>query len=545
MDFLHMQQEANTYNDSYATPLEQGRLGTIINVGTSSLIVAVNSDQIDSRQLAKSCRIGSVIKVPVEECHIYGTVQTVQTSMDADDTILLTVDLLGELSGSGFSRGVRHFPMPGSEVYAANDADLDASFAPKHEGTIKMGTVFPSENTPGGLNAETLLSRHFAVLGSTGTGKSSTVALLMHRLTDISPAAHIIILDPHNEYERAFLDNGVHLSTENFSLPYWLMNFEEHVELLIGGNTEGRESDIDILKRCLFGARKRSAPSLSLSRFTVDTPIPYKLTELVQIIDDEMGKLDKAEDLSPFFRLRNKIEELRSDQRFAFMFSGLLVQDTLSATVSKLMRFPTNGRPVTTLDLSGVPSEIVDVVVSLLSRLIFDFSMWSQKHSSTNPILLVCEEAHRYVPNARLDGNGRIQAARKSLERIAKEGRKYGVSLGLVSQRPSDLSEAVLSQCGTILSMRMNNEQDRAFVENAMPEGTSSLLSALPTLQNRECIVAGEGVGCPLRLQLDFLEEHLRPASNDPSFLNSWRSDIDGPDEFVNDTILRWRKGVR
>jgi DNA helicase HerA-like ATPase len=545
MSSLHSQNGVNQTATAVPAGSLHGYLGTIINVGTSSLIVAVNSDQIEASHLAKSCRIGSVIKVPVEECHIYGTVQTVEMNTEAGGQILLTVDLLGELSGQGFSRGVRHFPMPGSQVYAANDADLDASFAPKHEGTIKMGTVFPSENTPGGLNAETLLSRHFAVLGSTGTGKSSTVALLMHRLTDISPAAHVIILDPHNEYERAFLDNGVHLSTENFSLPYWLMNFEEHVELLVGSNTEGRESDIDILKRCLFGARKRSAPSLSLSRFTVDTPIPYKLTELVQIIDDEMGKLDKAEDLSPFFRLKNKIEELRSDQRFAFMFSGLLVQDNLSETVAKLMRFPTNGRPVTTLDLSGVPNEIVDVVVSLLSRVIFDFAMWSQKHSSANPILLVCEEAHRYVPHTRLDGNNRVQAARKSLERIAKEGRKYGVSLGLVSQRPSDLSEAVLSQCGTILSMRMNNEQDRAFVENAMPEGTSSLLSALPTLQNRECIVAGEGVACPVRLQLDYLEEHLRPASNDPSFLNSWRQDVDCPEELVNDTILRWRKGVR
>jgi DNA helicase HerA-like ATPase len=520
-------------------------LGEIITIGTSSLTISVREAQMRDPRLVRACRIGSVIKVPVEDCYIFGTIQNVVADQEHANQIILTADMLGELAFDSFSRGVQHFPMPGSEAYAASENDLFAAYSPKDEGTIKLGTVFPSENTPGGLIAESFLSRHFAVLGSTGTGKSSTVALLMHRLVDISPAAHIIILDPHNEYAQAFSENGIHLSTENFSLPYWMMNLEEHIEILIGSSTEGRESDVDILKRCLFAARKRSASSLSLSRFTVDTPIPYKLTDLMNLLDDDMGRLDKAEDISPFLRLKKKIEELRSDQRFAFMFSGLLVQDTLADVIAKLMRFPTEGRPITTLDLSGVPNEIVDVAVSLMSRIIFDFAMWSQKFSSANPVLLVCEEAHRYVPHTKFDDESRIQAARKSLERIAKEGRKYGVALGLVSQRPSDLSESVLSQCGTILSMRMNNEQDRTFVENAMPEGTSSLLSALPTLQNRECIVAGEGVACPIRIKLDYLAEEYRPASNDPSFLDAWSSDVENPTLMVKDTIFKWRKGVR
>ena len=255
----------------------------------------------------------------------------------------------------------------------------------------------------------------------------------------------------------------------------------------------------------------------------------------------QAGKLEKPEMLLPFLRLKNKIEELKHDDRYSFMFSGLLISDSLHEIVSRLFRFPAQGRPVSTLDLSGVPSDIVDVVVSVLARLMFDFAVWSRREATARPLLLVCEEAHRYVPEARQDQHG---AARKSLERIAKEGRKYGVSLGLVSQRPSDLSESVLSQCGTILSMRMNNDRDRQFVERAMPEGSRGFLESLPSLRNRECIISGEGVTAPVRVRLDFLEEGLRPSSDDPEFSGTWRAELTDP-SFVSKVIHRWRSQLR
>jgi len=488
-------------------------------------------------------RIGSLLKIPVDESYIFGSVRTIEQCPTATHTFSVLIDLLGELSPAGFSRGVKLFPLPGSPVLRTSAADLEVVFAPKADDTVRIGKVFQTTKVPAAVKAEALLSKHFAVLGSTGTGKSSTVALMIHRLVEKYPNAHVVMLDPHNEYASAFSSNGVHISTNDLALPYWLMNFEEHVEIFVGRNTTGREAEVDILKRSLFVARKKSGSNYALTRLTVDTPIPYKLTDLVQAIDDELGRLDKAEHSRPFLKLRNKIEELRNDRRFAFMFSGMMVQDTLAGLVSRLLRFPVEGRPISTLDLSGVPSDIVDVVVSLLSRLVFDFAMWSRRHAGATPILLVCEEAHRYVPHADLDS--RVQSARKSLERIAKEGRKYGVSLGLVSQRPSDLSEAVLSQCGTILSMRLNNGKDRKFVGDTMPDGAENFLSALPTLQNRECIVAGEGVTCPMRVQLDFLDEHRRPASDDPHFSHAWRQDIDCLNDLVNDTIDNWRHGVR
>jgi hypothetical protein len=180
-----------------------------------------------------------------------------------------------------------------------------------------------------------------------------------------------------------------------------------------------------------------------------------------------MGKLDRAGDTTPYQRLKNKLDEIRADPRYAFMFSGMLVSDSMGSFIAKLFRLPSHGRPISIVDVSGVPSEVTSVVVSVLARMVFDYAIWSRTEAQ-RPLLLVCEEAHRYVPKDETSGG---QAVRKILERIAKEGRKYGVSLGLITQRPSDLAEGVLSQCGTIISMRLEQRPDQACVRAAMPEG--------------------------------------------------------------------------
>jgi DNA helicase HerA-like ATPase len=249
-----------------------------------------------------------------------------------------------------------------------------------------------------------------------------------------------------------------------------------------------------------------------------------------------MGKLDRAGDTTPYQRLKNKLEELRADPRYTFMFSGMLVSDSMGPFLAKLFRLPAHGKPISIVDVSGVPSEVTSVVVSVLARMVFDYAIWSRTEAQ-RPLLLVCEEAHRYVPK---DENSGAQAVRKILERIAKEGRKYGVSLGLITQRPSDLAEGVLSQCGTIISMRLNNDRDQACVRAAMPEGARGFLDAIPALRNRECIVCGEGVAIPIRVRFDDLEPEKRPASSDPSFAALWR-ETGGEEGIINRTIKRWR----
>jgi DNA helicase HerA-like ATPase len=239
-------------------------------------------------------------------------------------------------------------------------------------------------------------------------------------------------------------------------------------------------------------------------------------------------------------RIKTRLDEIKGDPRFGFMFSGVLVADSMRGFLANVFRLPANGKPISVIDVSGVPSEITHVVVSVLARLVFDFAIWSRDEEQ-KPILLVCEEAHRYIPSTTA---GAGQSVRKILERIAKEGRKYGVSLGLITQRPSDLAEGVLSQCGTIVAMRLNNDRDQAFVKAAMPEGSRGFLDSIPALRNRECIICGEGVAIPIRVTLDTLEENLRPASADPVFTELWRQ-TGGEEEILERTVNRWRNQGR
>src|SRR6478752_4367548 len=335
----------------------------------------------------------------------------------------------------------------------------------------------------------------------------------------MAPQGHVVMIDPHGEYAAAFKTNGALYDVSNLQMPYWLMNFEEHCEVFLTTQGSSRQVDADILAKCLLLAKGKNRLAQEIGKLTVDAPIPYLLSDLTQILQLEMGKMDKATDTAPYLRLRSKIDEIKGDPRYAFMFSGMLVADTMAGFLARVFRLPGGGKPISIIDVSGVPSEITSVVVAVLSRMVFDFAIWS-RNEAKRPVLLVCEEAHRYVPNERnADGSsvGRI------LSRIAKEGRKYGVSLGLITQRPSDLAEGVLSQCGGILSMRLNNERDQAFVRAAMPEGARGFLDSIPALRNRECIVCGEGVATPVRLLFDNLEENKRPASEDPLFSELWR----------------------
>ena len=249
-----------------------------------------------------------------------------------------------------------------------------------------------------------------------------------------------------------------------------------------------------------------------------------------------MGKMDRAGDTAPYLRLKTKIDEIKADPRYGFMFSGMLVADAMASFLQRIFRLPGDGKPISIVDVSGVPSDITAVVVAVLARMTFDFALWS-RNEPKRPVLLVCEEAHRYVPSATA---GQTSSVGRILGRIAKEGRKYGVSLGLITQRPSDLEEGVLSQCGTIVAMRLNNERDQAFVRAAMPEGARGFLDSIPALRNRECIICGEGVAVPIRVRFDDLPETKRPASDDPVFSQLWR-DVGGEDGIISRTIGRWR----
>jgi DNA helicase HerA-like ATPase len=385
-----------------------------------------------------------------------------------------------------------------------------------------------------------MLGKHFALLGSTGTGKSTSAALILHRICELAPQGHIVMVDPHGEYSAAFRDNGAIFDVSNLQMPYWLMNFEEHCEVFVTSDGSDSQIDADILAKCLLMARAKSRLGQEISKLTVDAPIPYLLSDLTNLIQLEMGKMDRAGDTAPYLRLKTKIDEIKADPRYSFMFSGMLVADTMSGFIQRIFRMPGEGKPISIIDVSGVPSEITSVVVAVLSRMVFDYAIWSRGEAQ-RPILLVCEEAHRYVPNER---NADSSSVGRILSRIAKEGRKYGISLGLITQRPSDLAEGVLSQLGTIISMRLNNDRDQAYVRAAMPEGARGFLDSIPALRNRECIICGEGVAIPIRVSFDDLEPSKRPASEDPLFSSLWR-DVGQEDQIIDRTLKRWRSQGR
>ena len=530
-------------------PVEQLRIGEVIEIAGSSSQVLLDANRLQilidhsDPSVSMAGQVGSQVKIRMGNRWLVANVRTQRMHQREAGLIVCQIDFLGEgeeekLTGRifNFRRGVTRYPVPGTPLYAMTSADLKQVYAADARPHIEIGTVYPTSDTRGALYVDPLLGKHFALLGSTGTGKSTAAALILHRICDMMPDGHIVMIDPHGEYSSAFAQNGELFNVSNLAMPYWLMNFDEHCEVFLTSHGADRQTDAEILAKCLLAARLKSKQALGNARVTVDTPIPYMLSDLVANIQNEMGRLDKATSSAPFLRIKGKIEEVKSDPRYSFMFSGMLVGDTMLDFITKIFRLPANGKPISVIDVSGVPSDITSTVVAVLSRMIFDFAIWSRKER-TKPVLLVCEEAHRYIPSDRVSEHS---AVREVLSRIAKEGRKYGVSLGLITQRPSDLSEGVLSQCGTIIAMRLNNDRDQAHVRSAMPEGARGFLDSIPALRNRECIICGEGVAIPIRVSFDDLAESRRPASDDPAFSALW-TEHGGESEMVARVVARWR----
>jgi uncharacterized protein len=532
-----------------------GRVVSVQGAKISGILRERHGTEADTS--GSAVQIGTVLKMDTGGTNVFGIVSSMRIadpSSESGDVAsehekrMVEVDLLGEgrldpenPTGVRFQRGVTRYPALGAGIHSATAEDLSAIYARPNASNVRIGTIYQSDGLPAYVVTDDLLGKHFAVLGTTGAGKSCTVALILRSILLQHPNGHIILLDPHNEYSRAFGDSAEVLNPDNLQLPYWLLNSEEMIEVMIGRNQSDKDTQIAILNSAILAAKKKFLGSgVDTNYVTVDTPTPYNLSELVRNIDAAMGQLDKPESSIPFLRLKARIERLKSDRRFGFMFAGLMVRDTMADVVSRLLRVPVAGKPITIVDLSGVPSEIVDIVVSLLSRIVFDFAVWSEP-VQTLPVLLVCEEAHRYVPAGNDTG---FEPTKLVLSRIAKEGRKYGVSLCLVTQRPSELSPGILAQCNTLFALRMSNEQDQEFVRKALPEYGLGLMNALPSLDTQEAVVVGEGVTVPMRLRFDHLDEAYRPRSGSASFADIWHRDNVTKD-LVTETIERWRHQER
>jgi hypothetical protein len=461
-----------------------------------------------------------------------------------------SVDLLGEILGGParpkFQRGVTNYPTIGDTVDLITNQELRTVYAPTGSDQINVGTLQQDPSVIAYVDVEEMLSKHFAVLGSTGVGKSSGVSLLLNEILRSRPNLRIFLLDVHNEYGRCFGDRSLVLNPRNLKLPFWLFNFEEIVDVLFAGRP-GVPEELDILAEVIPMAKGiytqyQNADRVGLKRidpksigYTADTPVPYRLVDLISLIDERMGKLENRSSRIIYHKLISRIETVRNDPRYAFMFDNANVGgDTMAEVISHLFRLPANGRPMTIMQLAGFPAEVVDSVVSVLCRMAFDFGLWSD---GVSPLLFVCEEAHRYAAADRNIGFG---PTRKAVSRIAKEGRKYGVYLGLVTQRPAELDATIISQCNTLFAMRLANDRDQALLRSAVSDAAANLLSFVPSLGTREVLAFGEGVALPTRLRFKEVPAHQLPRSE--ATISTVPSVAAGHDmHFVSAVLERWR----
>jgi DNA helicase HerA-like ATPase len=485
--------------------------------------------------------IGAVVRISVSGTDVFCALVELARDDKDPDRSLAQLEYIGEgvhdSSGAlvGFSRGVSAFPQSGDPARLATEDELAIIFAPPDLPHIQFGTVYPTRDVRAPILFDSLLSRHFAIVGSSGSGKSTTVSLLLDRIVGRAGHGHVVIFDPHGEYAHAFGDAAQVWDVSNLAMPYWAMNLDEHCEAFIAAGDD-RTVDANIMAKVLLRARQRNIHAEAPGRITADTPISYQLKDLTDALEEEAGRLEKLADASRYTHLRLTIEQFFHDRRYNFIFNAEHAGASLQQLLSDILRIPNAGKPISIVDLAGVPTEIVNVVVATLTRLILDYAIWAPREERA-PILLVCEEAHRYLPK---HANEATRSVRAQLERVAREGRKYGVCLGLVSQRPSELSDTALSQCGTLVSLRLNNQADQEHLVAALTEGARSLAGAVGSLRNRECVISGEGVPIPMRVMIDELEAEKRPLSDDPSFSDRWSHDR-ADSALLETTVRRWR----
>jgi uncharacterized protein len=502
-------------------------VGRVISVRGSQASVGLPAASPQSPEEARAT-VGKFLGVRAGTSLLVGLIADVSLRTEPllrnqEQVAVAQIDLIGEIrdndsASAAFQRGVTSYPAIGDAASIIGSRELRLIFQNPGSRMIEVGQLQQDASIPARLDVDEMLSKHFAVLGTTGVGKSSAVTLLLHQLLAARPDLRMLLLDVHNEYSRCFGPKAQVLNPSNVKLPFWLFNFDEIVDVFFGGRP-GLEEEVDILSEVIplakaTYAQASSAGRLALktdiaaARYTLDVPVPYRIADLLAVLDSRMGKLENRSSRMVYHKLITRIETICNDPRYGFMFDNANVGgDTMVDILSTLFRLPPKGVPMTIMQLAGFPSEVVDVVVSVTCRMAFDLGLWSD---GADPLLVVCEEAHRYMS---ADHSVGFAPTRRAISRIAKEGRKYGVFLGLVTQRPAELDSTILSQCSTLFAMRMTNDRDQGLLRSAVADTAANFLAFLPSLGTGEAFAFGEGVALPTRMKFRQLPAQLLPKS--------------------------------
>jgi uncharacterized protein len=508
----------------------QRMIGKMISINGARATISTTAINVEGINL-DSWSIGRLITINMGSTRIVAMVfdmgvHAQQWDESAPNLLMVQVELVGEVvdqpDGSLlFRRGVTNYPWLGAVAHRIRSADLKAVFDLGHRKGVEIGRVSQDDTIAATVSIEDMLTKHFSVVGTTGVGKSSAVSLLVRKSVEVKPDLRVLVLDPHNEYASAFQDISITLDSNTLDLPHWLFKFDELLDVLYSGR-QAPDQESDILRELIPLAKSQFSVNLSQMmasssllkkssdglNFSIDTPSPYRMMDVLSLLDEMMGKLDPRHDRYHMRVLKSRLEGLCTDPRFRFMFGKGATEDNIEQIFGKLFRIPHYNRPITVLQLAGLPSEVLNPVVSVLARMAFDLAMWSSKGFE---VLVLCEEAHRYVPQ---DAKQGFLPTRQAIARIAKEGRKYGCYIGVITQRPGELDPTILSQCSTVFAMRLSNDRDQELIRSAISDSSASQMTFLSAIGNREAIAFGEGVSTPMRMRFSTQPQALLPSSN-------------------------------
>lgn len=573
-----------TFNDNTYT------LGNVREVDTRKVTIFVNNDQ-DLRK----ARVGQLIAIPLSgaaECWLIGIIDKVikalvtqsitqefeeedpeETLSSFEDTVVNTVKitLMGAARWDAvdqkykFSRSLDHVPEIDSTCYVLKDAQLEEFMRVISEsGNIKhsleLGVYKLNENARAYVDGNKLFQRHAALLGSTGSGKSWTVASILERSSQL-PSSNIVVFDLHGEYKQLSYakqlripgPDEVNINDESLLfLPYWLLNSEEIQSLFVDRSEFSAHNQVVAVQDAITKQKKAFLEKEHridlIQSFTLDSPIPYSLNNVIEelkYLNEEKVEGARGPKNGPFngefSRLLVRIGSRINDRRYGFLFNSpdkYNEYTSLSAIAEKLMGFGESKESIKIIDFSEVPADILPIIIGLVARIIYQVQFWTTPENR-RPIAFVCDEAHLYLP--RKEGNPIERRAVESFEKIAKEGRKYGVALMIVSQRPSDVSATILSQCNNIISLRLTNADDQSTVRKLLPESLESLLEALPIMDVGEAMVVGDSVLLPSRIKINAPQQ--KPLSATIDFWTCWQESISNED--FNIAIENMRKQNR
>ncbi len=587
-------------------------IGTVYESAPNLISVKIDNDKIFEEN-KEHIQIGKYIQIK-EGNHNYvlAVIKAIKISSDGEkDKYIINGQPIGLLTGDNceeFYPGGVTLPSPTENVYIASEEVLINIFKKSEQFSFELGKLVQNKNISLNIDGNKFFSKHVAIVGSTGSGKSCTVSKILQDVVGINDGrngyfgdqrnSHIILFDIHSEYQNAFTINEEEkfnlnvLDVEKLKLPYWLMNSEELESLFIESNEKNSHNQISQFKNAVILNKEKHNPSLK--KITYDTPVYFSIEEVFNYIfnlneevinkiedEDHLPKLGNGtlienraqyfEEKYTFFtanttkntkaskgpfngefdRFLSRLETKLNDKRLNFILNSLNTEEKVYKTddfedILKQFLGYLNKANVTIIDLSGIPFEVLSITVSLISRLVFDFAFHYSKlkheKDKTNdiPFMIVCEEAHNYIPKS---AEANYKASKKSIERIAKEGRKYGLSLMVVSQRPSEVSDTIFAQCNNFVALRLTNVHDQSYIKNLLPDNSSAVADVLPILGAGECLVVGDATPIPAVVKLDL--PNPLPKSESVKFHKEWNKkwiDVERSQITFKDVIKRWKK---